>query len=685
MNLDWFRNKIKPLFEVDRRELTARLLNSVIWGVLIVILFTLLLDLIQNGWVFNVRKSVLTGLLLIQFLLLLVLRSGYVYTAAFVFMLSIWGAMTYGAWVSGGVYDLSILVYMVIILVAALVINWRLSVFFAGLSLLAIWGMAFAEMQGKLVPVLDAPMDRARDLTAIFIFLVVLVFLLVNVLREALKKVREEFNERLQAERALRAGEEKFHKIFETSPVAIAITSLHEGRLLDANDEYWSLTGLDPKTSLGRTSVELELWDRAEDRERFVQTLLMEKSLRNPSYDFINRKGEERITVAYYELMDFGAESAILCIFHDVTEQKRAEIALMQSEARLRAMLGAVPDMIFELTRDGTIVQYIPSDLIAPMIPPEEFLGRTVDQIMPAIADQAKFAIARALDSGQVNAFEYQLQSNGTTKSYEARIVSTGAGTVVAMIRDVSLIRWVASERESLINELEMKNAELERFVYTVSHDLKSPLVTIVGFLGYLEDDLKRGNLENLRKDVERIYLAAYRMQDLLKDLLELSRIGRALNSPQEISFDALVRDALELTDGRLKEGRVQTRIQPGLPMIYGDHKQLLELMQNLIDNAAKYMGNQPDPVIEIGQQGFEDGKPILFVRDNGMGIAPEYHATIFGLFNKLDPRSEGTGVGLALAKRIVEFHGGRLWVESELGKGALFSFTLPAQPAARL
>lgn len=685
MNLDWFRNRIKPLFEVDRRKLTEHLLNSVIRGVLIIILFTLLLDLIQNGWAYNVRKSILIGLLLIQFLLLLVLRSGYVYTAAFVFMLSIWGAMTYGAWVSGGVYDLSILVYMVIILVAALVINWRLSVFFAGLSLLAIWGMAFAETQGKLVPVLDAPMDRARDLTAIFIFLIVLVFLLVNVLREALKKVREEFNERLQAERALRAGEEKFHKIFETSPVAIAITSFAEGRLLDANDEYWRLTGLDPKTSLGRTSIELGLWDHEDDRMQFIQSLSKKKSLRNPSYDFVNKNGQERITVAYYELMDFGAESAILCIFHDVTEQKRAEIALMQSEARLRAMLGAVPDMIFELTRDGTIIQYIPSDLIAPMIPPEEFLGRTVDQIMPAIADQAKFAIARALDSGQVNAFEYQLQSNGTTKSYEARIVSTGAGTVVAMIRDVSLIRWVASERESLINELEMKNAELERFVYTVSHDLKSPLVTIVGFLGYLEDDLKRGNLENLRKDVERIYLAAYRMQDLLKDLLELSRIGRALNSPQEISFDALVKEALELTDGRLKERGVQTRIQPDLPMIYGDHKQLLELIQNLIDNAAKYMGSQPNPVIEIGQHGFEDGKPILFVRDNGMGIAPEYHETIFGLFNKLDPRSEGTGVGLALAKRIVEFHGGRIWVESELGKGALFSFTLPAQPASRL
>jgi signal transduction histidine kinase len=253
------------------------------------------------------------------------------------------------------------------------------------------------------------------------------------------------------------------------------------------------------------------------------------------------------------------------------------------------------------------------------------------------------------------------------------------------MVRDVTLLKWAFSEREKLITELESKNAELERFVYTVSHDLKSPLVTIVGFLGYLEEDFARGDLAGLRKDVERIYLAAYRMQDLLKDLLELSRIGRVMNPPQEIAFGALATEAIELTEGRLQERGVRTSIQPGLPMVYGDRKRLMELLQNLIDNAAKYMGAQPDPFIEIGQRGFEEGKPILYVRDNGIGVAPEYHETIFGLFNKLDSTAEGTGVGLALSKRIVEFHSGRIWVESEAGSGATFCFTLPSQPKPEL
>jgi len=112
---------------------------------------------------------------------------------------------------------------------------------------------------------------------------------------------------------------------------------------------------------------------------------------------------------------------------------------------------------------------------------------------------------------------------------------------------------------------------------------------------------------------------------------------------------------------------------------VTGDRQRLVEVLQNLLDNAAKFMGHQPDPRIEIGQRGedAEHGKIIFYVKDNGIGIAPEHHERIFGLFNQLDPKMGGTGVGLALVKRIVEFHGGRIWVESEAGKGSTFYFTL--------
>ena len=124
------------------------------------------------------------------------------------------------------------------------------------------------------------------------------------------------------------------------------------------------------------------------------------------------------------------------------------------------------------------------------------------------------------------------------------------------MIFDITDRKLAELERVKLIGELEAKNSEMERFVYTVSHDLKSPIVTIVGFLGYVEDDVQNGNLENFRKDMDRVYQAAFKMQGLLKDLLELSRIGRMMNEPQVVSFDSLVNEAIELTEGRLQERR---------------------------------------------------------------------------------------------------------------------------------
>ncbi|MEO5887999.1 MAG: ATP-binding protein, partial [Anaerolineales bacterium] len=166
--------------------------------------------------------------------------------------------------------------------------------------------------------------------------------------------------------------------------------------------------------------------------------------------------------------------------------------------------------------------------------------------------------------------------------------------------------------------------------------------------------------------------------QRLLNELLELSRIGRMMNAPENIPFDELVREALDIVQGQLEERGVTVQIQPNLPAISGDRPRLIEVIQNLLDNAAKYIGDQPNPRIEIGQRGEENGQPAFFVRDNGIGIAPEFHERVFGLFDKLDVKTEGTGVGLALVKRIVEVHGGSIWIESEMGKGSTFYFTLP-------
>jgi len=257
--------------------------------------------------------------------------------------------------------------------------------------------------------------------------------------------------------------------------------------------------------------------------------------------------------------------------------------------------------------------------------------------------------------------------------------------TLKLMTQSLERVRRENEERQrlekmrgKLILELEQRNAELERFAYTVSHDLRNPLVTIKGFIGMLGRDMQEQKPEQVQHDMERIANATDKMDDLLSELLELSRIGRIVNPPEEIDTVGLVQDALELLDAKIGSSNVKIVVARELPVLYGDRVRLLEVFENLIDNAIKYTGNQSEPAIEIGVRNTE-GQQIVFVKDNGLGIEKRYHAKIFGLFEKLDPTIEGTGIGLALVQRIVETHGGRIWVESEgLGKGSTFCFTIP-------
>jgi signal transduction histidine kinase len=226
-------------------------------------------------------------------------------------------------------------------------------------------------------------------------------------------------------------------------------------------------------------------------------------------------------------------------------------------------------------------------------------------------------------------------------------------------------------------HELQERNDELARFTYTVSHDLKSPLVTITTFLGFLEADIHNQDTARVEKDLGYIRSAADKMARLLDELLELSRVGRKMNPFVETPLQALVRDARSLVAGQLTTRGVQVRVTSEPVLLYGDRTRLVEVFQNLLDNAVKFMGDQPAPCVEIGAQP-HGADTVVFVRDNGIGIDPRHQHKLFGLFEKLDPHAEGTGMGLALVRRIVEVHGGRIWMESEgAGTGATFYFTL--------
>lgn len=349
-------------------------------------------------------------------------------------------------------------------------------------------------------------------------------------------------------------------------------------------------------------------------------------------------------------------------------------------------------DGIFQSTPNGRFISVNPA--MARMYgyeSLEEMLKDIIDISTQLYVDSdARQTLQNRLARGEqilgFEAMEYRKDGSSLWTSTNIQAIRDSDGKVLyyeGTVEDITLRKKVEAERENLIRELAAKNAELERFTYTVSHDLKSPLVTINGFLGYLEQDAASGNMDRFKADSQRIHDAVDKMQGMLNELLELSRIGRLVHEPEIIPFGELVQSALELVHGQIEAGGISVNIQPDLSAVYGDRQRLTEILQNLLDNASKFMGDQATPRVDIGQQGREDGKAIFYVKDNGIGIEPDYHEHIFGLFNKLNSKAEGTGIGLALVKRIVEVHGGRIWVESEMGAGSTFYFTLPQNAVA--
>jgi len=235
---------------------------------------------------------------------------------------------------------------------------------------------------------------------------------------------------------------------------------------------------------------------------------------------------------------------------------------------------------------------------------------------------------------------------------------------------------------ESLIqqqlNKLEAQNAELERFSYTVSHDLKSPLITINGFLEQIIEDAKNGFIDDLDSDAQRIRNAVNKMSKLLTDLLDLSRIGRVINANNTFHFGDLIKETIESLRGIIDQSGLRIEFETEFPLVKGDRERINEVIQNIIENAVKYKCEEGVPRLSIGHK-VRDNELLFWFEDNGIGIEPRYLDKIFGLFEKLDASTQGNGIGLALTKRIIEFHGGNIWAESEgTGKGTRFCFTLP-------
>jgi light-regulated signal transduction histidine kinase (bacteriophytochrome) len=248
---------------------------------------------------------------------------------------------------------------------------------------------------------------------------------------------------------------------------------------------------------------------------------------------------------------------------------------------------------------------------------------------------------------------------------------------ITKLKRAEEALRQVNEKLQEQAEELAATNKDLEQFAYIASHDLQEPLRAVGGFLTLLQQRY-RGRLdEKADSYINAAVEGATRMQALINGLLEYSRVGTRGNVPTPAPAGLALREALENLQTLIQESGAVIAADP-LPVVPADAAQLTHVFQNLIANAITFRSERT-PEIQVGSRR-EDGAWLFWVRDNGIGIEPQYHERIFMIFQRLHTRTKypGTGIGLSICKRIVERHGGKIWVESQPGQGATFYFTLP-------
>ena len=249
---------------------------------------------------------------------------------------------------------------------------------------------------------------------------------------------------------------------------------------------------------------------------------------------------------------------------------------------------------------------------------------------------------------------------------------------VVSSIVDISQRRINEQQLKAYASELESRNRELDEFSYMASHDLQEPLRKLSAFSELLRRDIGGDIPKAAVTDLRFIEDAAARMRDLIQDLLALSRAGKSEIQPGRVPLRDCVREALELHSARIQKAGALVRVPDDLPSVYGDRTLIIQLLQNLLGNALKYAAEGRTPEIGITAESM-NGEMVFGVRDNGIGIKPEHFDRIFEPFRRLHSRKSyaGTGIGLAICRKVVARHGGRIWVESKFGEGSHFRFTL--------
>jgi PAS domain S-box-containing protein len=506
-----------------------------------------------------------------------------------------------------------------------------------------------------------------------------------------------DITERKQAEEALRESQQRFVTLFHHTPSAISLAKLPDGTIVDVNQAWVDLYGYTRDEAVGRTSTDLGIIRDREGRKQSLADLQHQGSIRNLESTFCTKSGTACTILLNMDAITLGGKRYLLSTMQDITERKRAEEAFKERDEQLRNLIARSKDGIIITDEAGRITTWnqgmeditglAASDAMG--VPAWEVQSRIVDEEWAGLDYRARYRATweTVLREGAYQYSDRLLDVQVRTPNGDVRYIQqsvfttqTSRGFLVgSILRDMTTQRRGEEQLRKTIEDLQRSNDDLERFAYISSHDLQEPIRAIVSFTQLLERRYK-GRLDpDADEYIRYLVSGGKRMQQLVQDLLEFSRVNTTGAEFRPTDTTAIVEDALAVLHSKAQENGAAITYDP-LPRVIADATQLRQVFSNLICNAIKYRKPDVPPEIHISAQRQEDMVQFS-VADNGIGIEPQYFDRIFVIFQRLHgmDQYEGTGIGLAIVKRIIDRHGGRIWVESEPGKGSTFHFTIPA------
>jgi PAS domain S-box-containing protein len=506
-----------------------------------------------------------------------------------------------------------------------------------------------------------------------------------------------------------RTLEDLYRLVVENSLDLITLID-QEARMLFVSPSWHTVLGYETRELLGTNGLDLvHPDDIARARAAIEQTLIaggafdVRVRLRRRDGAWLDFEG------LGIRILDDDGQPLMLAAARDISKRVAAERERINTEARMTAVIESSLDCVIQMDHDGRITEFNRAAEETFGYGREEVVGRLmVDVIVPpSLRERHVRGLARYLETGEGPALSKRLELTGMRAGGEEfpvelsihRVSLPGPPVFTGFVRDITERKQAEREREGLLlsvrrlnEDLELRVAErtsqledaigeLEAFSYSVSHDLRAPLRAIDGFSRILLRDHAPQLDEDARTLLETVRRSALHMGQMIDHLLDFARLGRLPISRQSVDVRSIVESCIEELRASMNGQRVEITLG-ALPEADGDPAMLRHVFLNLLDNAVKFTSRREIAHVEIGC--LEGSRPpIYFVRDDGAGFEMDYANKLFGVFQRLHRRDEfdGTGVGLAVAHRMVHRHGGKIWAEGEVDRGATFYLTLDGEP----